>query len=162
VKRVVVADTSPILYLHLIGEIELLPALFSQIHLPAAVYNELCHPAAPQAVRAWALAKSGWLSVASAVGFPDPETASLDDGERAAIALAEFLSADLVLMDDRKGVRISLRKGFEVIGTLGVLDLAARRGLIDLAEVFERLKATNFRYRPQMLEEMLARYRSGR
>jgi predicted nucleic acid-binding protein len=64
-------------------------------------------------------------------------------------------------MDERKGVRISLRKGFEVTGTLGILDLAARRGLIDLIEAFDLLKATNFRYRPQMLDDMLARYRNG-
>lgn len=161
-KRVVVADTSPILYLHLIGEIDLLQALFSEIHLPAAVYNELCHPRAPQEVRAWAIAKPDWLSIASASGLPDPETASLDEGERAAIALAELIGADLVLMDERKGARISLRKGFAVIGTLGILDLAARRGLIDLADSFNRLKATNFRYRPQFMEDLLARYRSLR
>lgn len=161
-KRVVVADTSPILYLHLIEEIELLPALFHEIHLPAEVYNEICHPKAPQTLRAWALARPNWLSIASAPLIIDPETASLDDGERAAIALAEFLPADLILMDERKGVRVSLQKGFEVAGTLGILDLAARRGLIDLAESFDRLKATNFRYRPQMLEDLLVRFRSGK
>jgi predicted nucleic acid-binding protein len=161
VKRVVVADTSPILYLHLICEIELLPALFGEIHLPIAVYNELCHPATPSTVRSWAFTKPGWLSIAPASDLQDPDTASLDDGERAAIALAELIDADLVLMDERKGVRISLQKGFEVTGTLGILDLAARRGLIDLAEAFDRLKATNFRYRPEMLDDFLARFRSG-
>jgi predicted nucleic acid-binding protein len=164
VKRVVVADASPILYLHLIGEIELLPALFAEIHLPVTVYNELCHTRAPEAVREWALAHPNWLTIASPPGLPgllDSETASLDDGERAAIALAELIGADLVLMDERKGVRISMQKGFEVTGTLGILDLAARRGLIDLEESFDRLRATNFRYRPQMLEDLLARYRAG-
>lgn len=160
-KRVVVADTSPVLYLQLIGEIELFPALFHEIHLPAEVYNELCHPQAPPALRAWTLVKPSWLSIASAPVLIDPETVSLDDGERAAIALAEFLHADLVLMDERKGVRVTLRKGFEVAGTLGILDLAARRGLIDLADSLNRLKATNFRYRPQMLEDLLDRFRSG-
>lgn len=135
-KRVVVADTSPILYLHLIGEIDVLPALFGEIHLPAAVYQELCHPAVPAALRAWALATPDWLSIASPASLSDPETALLDDGERAAIALAELIHADLVLMDGRKGVRVSLQKGFEVTGTLGILDLAARRGLIDLGECF--------------------------
>lgn len=158
-KRVVVADTSPVLYLYLIGKIQLLPALFGEIQIPAAVYSELCHLAAPQEVRAWALAKASWLTIAVAPGLPDPETASLDDGERAAIALAEFIAADLVLMDERKGARICLRKGIEVTGTLGILDLAARRSLVDLGESFERLKETNFRYRPEMLEEMLTRYR---
>jgi len=162
VRRVVVADTSPILYLHLIGEIQVLPALFGEIHLPSAVYIELCHPAAPRALREWALARPVWLSIAAAAIISDPETVLLDDGERAAIALAELIHADLLLMDERKGVRASLRKGFEVTGTLGVLDLAARRELIDLADCFDRLKGTNFRYRAVMLDALLARYRAGR
>jgi predicted nucleic acid-binding protein len=126
VRRVVVADTSPILYLHLIGEIQVLPALFGEIHLPAAVYSELCHSASPPALREWALTKPVWLPIAAAAVLSDPETTLLDDGERAAIALAESIHADLLLMDERKGARVSLRKGFEVTGTLGILDLAAR------------------------------------
>jgi predicted nucleic acid-binding protein len=50
-------------------------------------------------------------------------------------------------MDDREGVGIVRGRGLAVTGTLGVLDLAARRGLIDLAAAFERLKATTFYYR---------------
>jgi len=53
---------------------------------------------------------------------------------------AAALSADLLLMDDRQGTRIARKKGFRVIGTLRVLDLAARRSLLDLAEAFERIK----------------------
>jgi hypothetical protein len=37
-----------------------------------------------------------------------------------------------------------------------VLDLAAQRGLIDLAAAFERLKVTNFRYRPEIMDALLA------
>jgi len=162
VKRVVVADTSPILYLHLIGEIELLAKLFNEVHVPTAVYAELCHASAPGSVSAWALTRPDWLSIAPAVPCFDPETAMLDDGERAAIELAVVVGADLILMDERKGVRVSLRKGFAVTGTLGILDLAARRGKVDLADCFERLKATNFRYRAEMLEGLLERFRSGR
>ena len=65
-------------------------------------------------------------------------------------------------MDDRKGVRFAQEAGFEVIGTLGILDLAARRALIDLEQSFDRLKATNFRYKPQMLAKMLAERKMGR
>jgi len=72
---------------------------------------------------------------------------SSDEGERAVIALALTVKADLVLMDDRDGVDVARRRGLAVTGTLGVLDLAARRGLIDLAAAFERLKATTFYYR---------------
>jgi len=82
---------------------------------------------------------------------------SLDDGERAAVALAQSLRAELILMDDRAAVAAALALGFEVIGTLGVLGRGAARGLIDLSEAIARLKATNFRYRPEVLDALLAR-----
>ena len=86
----------------------------------------------------------------------------LDAGERAALALAVALKADLVLMDDRACVAVARQHGFAVTGTVGVLDLAARRGMIDLADAFTRLKATSFRYRPEILDAVLAqRKRSG-
>jgi predicted nucleic acid-binding protein len=44
-----------------------------------------------------------------------------------------------------------------VTGTLGVLGLAARRGLVDLADSFARLKRTNFRYRQKIMDELLNR-----
>ncbi len=56
----------------------------------------------------------------------DPSLAALDEGEKAAIALGLSLSADLVLIDERRGAAAARGKGFEVTGTLGVLDLAAR------------------------------------
>ena len=74
------------------------------------------------------------------------------------IALALTVKADLVLMDDRDGVDVARRRGLAVTGTLGVLDLAARRGLIDLAAAFERLKATTFYYRQRLLDALLARH----
>ena len=74
------------------------------------------------------------------------------------IALALTVKADLVLMDDRDGVDVARRRGLAVTGTLGVLDLAARRRLIDLAAAFERLKATTFYYRQGLLDPLLARH----
>ena len=76
-------------------------------------------------------------------------------GERAAIALALSLRAELILMDDRAGVVAAAASGLGVIGTIGILDRAARHGLIDLADVVSRLKATTFRYRPQLLDALL-------
>ena len=42
-----------------------------------------------------------------------------------------------------------------------MLDLAARRGLVDLAEAFERLKATSFYYRQGLLDALLTQHRKG-
>jgi predicted nucleic acid-binding protein len=40
--RLVVADTSPIFYLLSIGQIDLLPRLFTTVFVPDAVHKELC------------------------------------------------------------------------------------------------------------------------
>jgi predicted nucleic acid-binding protein len=80
----------------------------------------------------------------------------LDEGELAAIALASAISADLILMDDREAVAFARAKGFAVTGTLGVLDLAARRGLINLTQAFTRIKTTTFHYRQGLLDALLA------
>ena len=109
----------------------------------------------------WALTAPAWLSIAPAAGLADPETALLDDGERAAIALALARRADLILMDDRRGVAAAGNHGFVSIGTIGLLDRAAQRGLIDLAAAVTRLKGTNFRYRQELLDALLARHPEG-
>ena len=147
--RLVVADTGPINYLILIEAIDLLPRLFETIFVPRAVYGGLAHADTPAAVRAWAAQVPNWLEIR-----PDPNRntndaaeAALDEGGRAAIALAVAIRAELILMDDRAAV--AYRQGLTVTGTLGVLDLAARRGLLDLAVAIGRLKATNFRCRPE-------------
>jgi predicted nucleic acid-binding protein len=82
-------------------------------------------------------------------------------GERAALALARAIHADLILMDDRAGVVTARNLRLAVIGTLGVLDLAAHHGLLDLGEAFARLTATNFRYRPEIMEALLTQHRKG-
>jgi predicted nucleic acid-binding protein len=162
--RLVVADTGPLNYLILIDAIEVLPKLFEQILVPAAVFDELAHPDAPEPVRAFASRRAPWLDLRSNPDRSDLERvdAALDDGERAAIALALSVSADLILMDDRAGAAVAYRNGLTVTGTLGLLDLAARRGLIELADAFTRLKATNFRYPPEVMDALLERHRRER
>ena len=49
-------------------------------------------------------------------------------------------------MDERAGTGIARTQGFQVSGTLGVLDEAAQRQLISLADAIKRLKRTSFRY----------------
>jgi predicted nucleic acid-binding protein len=153
--RLVVADTSPIFYLLSIGHIDLLPRLFGKVLVPDAVHKELCHPAAPPVVRDWVARLPGWAEVTQVEAIDDPALQPLGAGERAAISLALSLRADLILIDERKGTAVALGKGFDVTGTLGVLNLAARRGMVDLADSFARLKCTNFRCRQEIMDELL-------
>ncbi len=52
-------------------------------------------------------------------------------------------------------------KGLEVTGTLGILDLAARRGMIDFANALARLRTTNFRGREELFDALLKRHKRG-
>lgn len=80
----------------------------------------------------------------------------LDPGEEEAIALAMELDADLLLMDDRDGVRAARRKGIEVVETLGLLGIASKSGLLELEDAFDRIKRTNFRFRQETMDALLA------
>ena len=46
--QLVIAETSPINYLILIGHIDILPVLFQKVILPAVIRDELSHKKAPQ------------------------------------------------------------------------------------------------------------------
>jgi predicted nucleic acid-binding protein len=157
----VVADTGPLHYLVLIHQIELLPLLFAGVAILQIVRDELDRPTTPTAVRTWIGSPPPWLSVVPGpLADVDTIPAALDDGERAAIALAVSLSAELLLMDDRAGVAVARARGLAVTGTLGLLDRAARRGLVDLAVAFDALKTTNFHTRQALLDMILAAWKN--
>ena len=159
--RLVVADTSPIRYWVRIAQIDLLPRLFEKILLPSVVADELSHSSAPPVVQAWMQAPPVWAEVWPVPAIDDPALNTLDPGEGAAIALALSLGADLILIDERKGAAAARSRGFEVLGTLGVLDLAAERGLVNLVDAIAALKRTNFRYRQELLDALLRKHSGG-
>jgi predicted nucleic acid-binding protein len=154
--QIVIADTGPVNYLILIGHIDILPALFSQVILPSAVGDELSDTNAPAIVRAWMSARPSWIEIMGMQGgAADSPIAGLGPGESAAILLASALHADLILMDERRGVVAAIERGLLVTGTMGLLARAAKQGLLDLASAFARLKNTNFRYRQETMDALL-------
>jgi hypothetical protein len=106
--------------------------------VPEPVHAELLNPLAPALVQAWAAAPPAWIGVKQVPNAPDDASLRLlGAGERAAIQLALSIHADLALIDERKGTQAALDKGLDVTGTLGILQRAALRGLLDLAEAFK-------------------------
>jgi predicted nucleic acid-binding protein len=152
----VIADASPLHYLILIASTDILPALFDRIVIPRAVAAELQHPQAPAVVRVWMATSPAWLDMQDVGTAPDGSLSHLDRGEREAIALAEALHADLLLMDDWEGRREAERRALTVTGVLGVLERAAQRELLDFPSALTRLLTTNFYAPANLIRDMLA------
>jgi len=152
------ADASPLCYLVLIGEIDLLPKLFLHVAVPRAVITELLDEGAPEPVRTWASNLPAWVGVKE---NPLSTTAGLERlqaGEQAAILLAESMTADIILLDEKAARRVAANRGLRVTGLLGVLGEASTRGLVDLTLAIDRLRTTSFRSSPALLKATLNRF----
>lgn len=152
---IVIADTTPVNYLVLIEAAELLPRLFGQVFIPPAVLEELKDPATPSPVRAWLADSPAWLRVQTLRSRPDPGLDHLDAGEREAIALAEELKADHLLVDESDARKEAARRKLSFIGTLGILRRAAQLELINLPSVLARLQQTTFYVDPEVIRSLL-------
>jgi hypothetical protein len=76
----IISNTTPLCYLTLIGQIEILPKLYGNVHVTQKVLEELRHPAAPPPVRSWAMTPPRWLTLHSDPAEPDQSLADLDPG----------------------------------------------------------------------------------
>ncbi len=131
-EPIIVADSSPLIGLARIGQLNLLPQLGSRIIVPPAVWQEvtIARATAPGASE---VASTTWIEIES----PDPLlvqplTILLDQGEAEAIALAGGYTGSIVLLDDARARRVAERMSVRRIGTLGLLRRAKQAGLIQL------------------------------
>jgi predicted nucleic acid-binding protein len=153
----VVADSSPIIALIHIQLIGVLPALFVEIVVPPQVLGELRSPKRDDSVRQFIATNPAWLQERSPTSIEMIPT--LDAGELAAISLARELNAELLLIDETEGRKAAAERGILLTGTVGVLERAAKAGLLELENAFERLKRTDFWIAPEFLDRRLAVYR---
>lgn len=157
---IVVSDTSPLNYLSIIRRAELLHAIFGDVFIPPAVARELSDARAPAATRALVEAPPPWLIVQQAAPAAVDEVGRLcprlGAGEIEAISLAVEIRADLLLTDERRATRIAReRYNLRATGLLGVLELAAIRGLIALPLVIDELRGTTFRMPEALINQVL-------
>jgi predicted nucleic acid-binding protein len=153
---IVVSDTTPLNYLVLIDEIDVLPKLFVEVVVPPSVLDELTRAKTPQKVRGWAESPHAWLKIAAPI-HRLPSTALLGDGEADAISLAKERQIIDLLIDERRGRNIARREGLVPLPTLAVLERAAIAGLLQLRPTIERLQQTNIRIPQDRIDAALAR-----
>jgi predicted nucleic acid-binding protein len=152
---VIISNTTPINYLVLIDQINVLRHLYAHVMIPQAVFGELQDEGTPGKVKAWVASHPEWLEVRTVSAPLDPMLASLDVGEREAISLAKEIRADALIIDEPDGREAAKRQGLRVIGTLRVLYDAAEAGLCELEQTYDDLQQTTFRAHPQLFRAFL-------
>jgi predicted nucleic acid-binding protein len=155
---IVVSDTSPICYLLLIGEIELLPQLYGQVIIPRIVQKELSDERSPIAVKNWIKNPPKWLIIQDVTISADKDLDIINAGEKAAIALALQKGANLIIIDEVLGRKVARNKGLKVTGLLGILDRAAQQNIVDFPKTIAALKKTTFRASSKLIESLLSQY----
>lgn len=135
----VICNTSPLYYLHLVGQLDLLPRLYSRVRIPPAVREEL-QAGEKKGVPTPRPEELPWLEIQESVNRALlPMVIDLGRGEAEAIALALEDPGSLLILDDSLGRRIAGLSGLTFTGTLGVLIRAKQSGL--LAEIRPTLQA---------------------
>lgn len=136
-----------------IGQLELLPVLFDDIVLPHGVFEEVTQDS--KLPGAEDIARAEWLRVVEVSDREAVErlTASLDEGESQVLALAQELGATAAI-DERRGRRLAASLGVPQTGTVGILLLAKKRGLIPaLTPLLDQLGAKGVYLSPRLYEE---------
>lgn len=131
----VVSNTSPLLNLAIIGQLDLLKQQFGYLIIPASVQAELklesTYPGTRLLVQA---TREGWIRIEE-LSEKDPLLQllqlELDAGEAAAITLAINRREQQILLDEREGRKKAKALGLTPIGVLGVLLRAKREGSLD-------------------------------
>ena len=160
---IVVSDTSPIHYLLLIDQVELLPKLYERIIIPDIVRDEMLAAGAPLILRQWIQQPPDWLDIYIVELPTNLALMRLDPGERAAIQLSLQIQADLLIVDDKPARQAATALGIKITGLLGILDEAARLGEINLPiAIAQLMNKTNFRASPKLIQSLLTHHRIGR
>lgn len=160
-RGVVVADSSPLISLSSIGQLELLRLLFRYVTVPPAVWTEVVGTGAPRRPGADDVATAQWIIRADAPPL-DATVAGLGAGEAEAIVLARSIERALLLVDDAAARRRAHTFGIDYMGTVGVLRLAKVRGHVGaLQPIVESLLAHGFRLDDAVVERLLREVGEG-
>jgi predicted nucleic acid-binding protein len=144
-----VSNSSPLIALSAIGRLELLPALFESVLIPPAVAVE---------IGPLVSTSSRWLRVRPLERLRPAAVVrrTLGPGETEALALALEVRPDRLILDDLPARRLAEALGLPIIGTLGIVLAAKRRGLIaSIRPLLDDLVSQSFFITAELIQELL-------
>jgi predicted nucleic acid-binding protein len=148
--KLIISDTSCLIALSKIKQLEVLRSLYNQIIITKEVLSEFGTP-----IPDWILI----FEVKNTQQQTELEK-RLDKGEASSIALALELENTTLIIDEIKGRKIAQSLNIDIIGTIGVIMLAEKRGIIrDVFEILFRLVNNGFRLSDKLIDSILDKYR---
>ena len=139
----VIVNSTPVIGLANIGKLDILRQMYGTITIPQAVFDEIKSPSVQRQVNA----NRDWIRVEQINDASQKQMyrAKLHAGEVEVMILAQEKKADLVILDDNAAKKTAKFLGLRVIGTLGILVLAKKRGYIkEVSPVLDALKRDGF------------------
>jgi hypothetical protein len=126
----IVFNAGPLIALSLVGQLQVLPALYNKVLVPEAVWHEIVDSGFGRAGAA-ELKASKWIEVVPSTSVDSFLEADLGRGESQVIAVARARGAALVLIDELLARRVAGQVyGLRVKGSGGLLVQAKKAGLI--------------------------------
>ncbi len=155
-----VSDSSVLIHLSAIGQFALLPAFFSDVRVPDAVWREVVLQGRSHQVvgDVRSAATQGWLKVVTPANAPLMQTLrqNLHGGEAEAIALAVETAPDVLLMDETDGREAARQLGLRTRGVVGLLIQAKQAGRIpELRPWLTQLAQTGFHLAPSFVARVV-------
>ena len=128
--RLTLCNTSPLLYLNLIGQLDILPALYQTVAIPTDVKDELL-VGQQQGISVPDVDNLSWKKVTA---LKDrtliPLITDLGPGEAELIGLGRQHPGSRLILDDTLGRRIASLNKLTFTGTVGVVIKAKQAGLV--------------------------------
>jgi predicted nucleic acid-binding protein len=143
-NQIIIADTSCLILLTKINELDILNAVFDKVFITNKIAEEY-----KQELPIWI----------ETVNIPFQEYSNIaeiiDEGEASAIAMSLKLPNSLLILDDIRARKYALSLDLNIIGTLGVIVKAQKEGKIHSAiTIIDKLQQTNFRVSEKLLERI--------
>jgi len=144
-QTLIISDTACLILFDKIGEFEILRKLFQTVTITSIIAEEF-----KKQTPDWVIIKDP-QNTDNVVNY----SKIVDQGEASALALSIEIENSLLIFDDLKARKLAEELNLKYTGSIGILVLAKRRGLIeDIDELIAKIQATNFRLTKVFIEKL--------
>lgn len=145
-SEIIISDTSCLILLHKIDELELLDKLGKNVFITQIIAREF-----GQKLPDWIKVKEP-----SDKHYQKMLEMDLDEGEASAIALSLEIDNSILILDDLKGRKIADKLNLRYSGTFGLILRAKQVGILESVKpILDKIRKTNFRFSEKIFDSIL-------